>query len=242
MKQFADSKGPSSQETREGIKIVQTPETDELASELFDLEGAIAGDQKISAGVFKDVVETLDNIPVDFFGGRFTLAQVVPIAKEQAEIMKEIENSNCRRAYQLKYLPVKTAEHLGNIRGGILSMVGLVSISDAAAEQLSRYEGDLALNLTHMSDAAFGHLSRQRAKLSLDMITSISDLGAEHLSKHRRYLRLGLTSISDSAAESLSKYQGNLALNNLRNLSKKAFQALKSHSRLSLPNDLRPND
>ena len=75
-------------------------------------------------------------------------------------------------------------------------------------------EGGLSLcGLTTLSDAAAESLSKNRGHLSLGGLTTLSDAAAESLSKHEGDLSLrGLTTLSDAAAESLSKHEGELFL------------------------------
>ena len=92
-----------------------------------------------------------------------------------------------------------------------LSLNGLTSLSDAAAESLSKYKGGLLSleGLTSLSDAAAESLSKLKVNLYLQGLTSLSDAAAESLSKHKGgdlYLK-GLKSLSDAAAESLSKHK-----------------------------------
>ncbi len=88
------------------------------------------------------------------------------------------------------------------------------AIEDAAAESLSKHEGELYLDLsglTSLSDAAAKSLSKHEDNLNLDGLTSLSDAAAKSLSKHVGDLELsGLTSLSDVAAKSLSKHVDNL--------------------------------
>ena len=93
---------------------------------------------------------------------------------------------------------------------GYLSLRGLTTLSDAAAESLSKYRGGLYLDgLTTLSDAAAESLSKHEGDLHLSGLTTLSDAAAESLSKHAGDLFLyGLTTLSDAAAESLSKHRG----------------------------------
>jgi len=114
---------------------------------------------------------------------------------------------------------------------GILDLRGLKNLSDVAAKALSKYRGDLSLGgLESLSDAAAEALSKHKGDLALWSLTSLSDAAAESLSKHNGDLRLwGLTSLSDAAAESLSKHKGYLDLDGLKSLSDAAAQYLSKH-------------
>ena len=93
---------------------------------------------------------------------------------------------------------------------------GLESLSDAAANSLSKHTGELYLDeLKSLSDSP-GHvalarkLASQKGELRLGL-KSPSDAAAEALSKHRGDLYFWhLESLSDAAAKALSKHKGNL--------------------------------
>ena len=105
------------------------------------------------------------------------------------------------------------AESLSKNKGS-LHLHSLTTLSDAAAESLSKHEGYLVLDcLTTLTDAAAESLSKNEGDLNLDGLTTLSDAAAESLSKHEGDLNLGgLTTLSDAAAESLSKYKGSIYL------------------------------
>ena len=110
---------------------------------------------------------------------------------------------------------------------------GLSELSDAAAEIISRYEGEegLELNaLTKLSDTAAEALLRYEGSLGLEGLTELSDGAAESLAKRQGELCLnGLTKLSDAAAESLSKHQGELVLDGMKKLSDVAAESLSKH-------------
>ena len=124
-----------------------------------------------------------------------------------------------------------------------LHLAGLTKLSDAAAEKFSVFgasrPGCLALSLDglqSLSDDAAESLSKCECwHLSLDGLTSLSDDGAESLSKNRDCLCLnGLTSLSEAAAESLSKHNGvysdgELSLGGLTSISDTAAESLSKH-------------
>jgi predicted DNA-binding WGR domain protein len=93
-----------------------------------------------------------------------------------------------------------------------LFLNGLTTLSDTAAEALSRHKGELYLNgLTSLTAAAAEALSKHKGKLNLSELKSLSNGVAEALSKHKGNMNLGgLTSLSNAAAEALSKHQGGL--------------------------------
>ena len=112
-----------------------------------------------------------------------------------------------------------------------LEHYGLTTLSDAAAEMLSKFKGMLNFyKLTTLSDAAVESLSKHKGLLRLGGLTTLSDAAAESLSKHKGDIDLyGLTTLSDAAAESLSKLRGNLDLGGLTTLSDAAAESLSKH-------------
>ena len=80
----------------------------------------------------------------------------------------------------------------------------LRTLSDAAAESLSKYEVDLLLpRLRTLSDAAAESLSKHKGELSLYGPTTLSDAAAESLSKHKGHLSLG-----DKVSAKVSRFRG----------------------------------
>jgi len=120
---------------------------------------------------------------------------------------------------------VALAEKLASQKD-VLWLYGLKSLSDAAAEALSKHKGDLNLGsykLTSQNDS-LGYVALARKLVSQKggsyYFLSLSDTAAEAFSKHKGGLSLkGLTHLSDAAAESLSRHKGDLDLFNLTNLS-----------------------
>jgi len=119
---------------------------------------------------------------------------------------------------------------LGKHQGGILTFTRLTSLSDTAAESLSKHKGDLwFFGLTSLSTGAAEGLSKHRGTLWIEFQTSLSDAAAEALSQHKGELRLGnLTNLSDAAAEALSRHEGKLeiGLDRFPSLSDRARQSL----------------
>lgn len=95
-----------------------------------------------------------------------------------------------------------------------LNLNGLKTISDEAAEGLSKHTGSLDLGgLESLSPRAAELLAQHNGSLYLGGLTEISDEVAQALSKHHGTLTLtGLTSLSDTAAEALSKHDGEVEL------------------------------
>ena len=120
----------------------------------------------------------------------------------------------------------------------LFSLEGLTTLSDAAAESLSKHEGEIDLcGLTNLSDAAAESLSKHEGQptrgwtmdLGLGGLTELSAAAAESLSKHKGHLDLGgLTELSDAAAESLSKHK-DLDLSGLTELSAAAAESLSKY-------------
>ena len=118
-------------------------------------------------------------------------------------------------------------------RGEYLSLDGLTSLSDAAAQALAQNKGDLSLNgLKSLSDSP-GHvalarkLAQHKRDLYLDGLTSLSDAAAQALAQRKRRLSLGgLTSLSAAAAQALAQHKGGLYLEGLKSLSDAAAKSL----------------
>jgi hypothetical protein len=132
---------------------------------------------------------------------------------------------------------------------------GLTSLSDAEAELLSKFRGELRLygltelgcsrghgllltkltryqdlqlpGVERLSDTAAAILSRQKGDLYLDGLKSLSDAAAKSFGKHLGSLSLdGLTRLSESAAISLGRNRGDLSLCGLKTISDAAAKAL----------------
>ena len=139
-------------------------------------------------------------------------------------------------------LPEELAECL-NWSDGILDCESLTSLSDEAAEFVSRYEPESDLNfhnLTELSDAAAESLGKYKGySLSFDSITSLSAAAAESLGHpvdtYRENLYLnGLTSLPEAVAEGFRHLEAELHLNGLTSLSAEAAEALNGESIRSL--------
>jgi predicted DNA-binding WGR domain protein len=100
-------------------------------------------------------------------------------------------------------------------------LYGLTSLSDAAAEALSKHEGELDLSgLESLSDTAAEALSKCKCELDLSGLAGLSDAAAEALSKYKGRLSFeNIKSLSDAASNSLSKHKGELDLRELKSLS-----------------------
>ncbi|MDB4723623.1 hypothetical protein OAF55_02645, partial [Akkermansiaceae bacterium] len=91
--------------------------------------------------------------------------------------------------------------------------VSLTELSDAAAESLSKYQGDLFLNITNLTNASLTRKLAGQEEIYLNGLTELSDATAKTLAKHKGDLHLeGLTELSAAAAKSLAKHQGDLFL------------------------------
>jgi hypothetical protein len=113
------------------------------------------------------------------------------------------------------------------------NFAGFKAIEDEAAEELAKYDKGLYIyHLRELSDAAADSLSKHEGDfLWLDSLPSLSDAAAESFSKYKGGLRLaGLTELSDAAAESLSKHEGGeLRLHGLTELSVAVAKSLSTH-------------
>jgi hypothetical protein len=77
------------------------------------------------------------------------------------------------------------AVNLASEKGWDLDLNDLVTLSDSAAEVLSKYKGDLYLErLAELSDAAAVSLANHEGKLLLGGVTKLSEAGAKALAKH----------------------------------------------------------
>jgi hypothetical protein len=123
------------------------------------------------------------------------------------------------------------AQRLSNYVGWVI-LDGLTSLSDKVAEIFSQRKGNhLELNgLTDLSEKAAAELVKNEGDLSLDGLTQLSEKLAKALAKHEGMLCLnGLQSLSDEAAEALAEHEGYLVLDGIRYLSRKAIEALRNH-------------
>jgi len=128
------------------------------------------------------------------------------ITNEAAEIL-----GNCKEDLSLESLrdlSKEAAVSLSKNKGERLSLIGLETISDAVAEALADFNGELAL----------------------DQVSQLSDAAAESLRRHPGKLSLGITSLSDQAAQYLCQHVGPLELLSLRELSEQAGCYLSRHT------------
>ncbi len=133
---------------------------------------------------------------------------------------------------ELSEISDAAAEMISRYQGEQIALNTLTTLSDTAAKALSKVPGGLSLDgLKKLSDAAAESLSKHRGdELILSGLTELSDAAAESFSKHKEYLSLdGLTELSDAAAESLSKHKGDLSLNGLNGISDTAAISLSSY-------------
>ena len=147
-----------------------------------------------------------------------------------------INDSDAVELRAAKELTDEAAEILAGYEGG-LYLTGLTSLSDAAAESLSKHVGDLNFSswdqsglLTSLSDAAAESLSKHEGGLNLSGLTTLSDAAAESFSRHEGVLLFeGLTTLTDAAAESLSKHEGGLYLGRFLRFSDQAAESLSRY-------------
>jgi len=121
----------------------------------------------------------------------------------------------------------------GNDKDIEIYLDGLTWLSDAAAQSLSKCQGELTLNgLTSISPTVAQALSKQKnGILSLNGLISISDSAAEAFATYAGgYLSFGgLTALSDSTGVALSRSVGSLYLSGLNSVSDTVAAAISKH-------------
>ena len=106
------------------------------------------------------------------------------------EVQFTVENLEPIVAWRAKHFPHFPQLEIVTVQVD-LSLSGLTELSDAAAESLSKHQGELWLNgLTELSDAAAESLSKHEGTLGLNGLRELSDAAAESLSKHEGKLWL----------------------------------------------------
>ncbi len=158
--------------------------------------------------------------------------KVTEISLKDEKIFQEIMEGKFNRTNELTFLPDEIAEYLSKHtpKEVHINLFNLKSISDIAAEHLSKFEGTLNLeSLLSISDAAAESLSKHKGPLWIYRITSLSDTAAKHLSKYQGPLDLDVTSLSDVAVKSLSEHKGSLGFNFLTSISDTAAKYLSEH-------------
>jgi len=116
----------------------------------------------------------------------------------------------------------------------VAALPGLLSLSDAAAEFLANFDGQIILNSIESLSGPAGKLIEkiydQEDGICLAGLRSLPDDVAEKLSKRGVALDLsGLQSLSDGAAAALSSHEGDLNLSGLKNLSQATVAAIAKH-------------
>lgn len=97
---------------------------------------------------------------------------------------------------------------LGKHRGTGINLNGLTTLSEEAANSLTKCKGNFFLNgLTTLSNSVAGALAKHRNWLSLDGITSLSDEAAEAFAKPRRGLLESIQNGSHSTGSPRSREQ-----------------------------------
>jgi serine/threonine protein kinase len=140
----------------------------------------------------------------------------------------------------LTSLTDRHADALWRHEGYMLSLNGLVHLSEWQAESLAHHKRGLSLNgLITITDTQAEALAKQEGRLWLNGLTTLSDAQAERLGNRptffdRRYRRdelqlRGLAALTDSQAVSLSRYGGELDLRGLRALSDAQAAAFASY-------------
>ena len=104
-----------------------------------------------------------------------------------------------------------------------------VGMSDAAAQILADYTGDLNLTeVQELSESAVKILSKHKGDLCLGQV-QLSLESAEALSNHGGFLDLGISELSPAVAKALSKHQGTLSLSMLPELPADSAAILAEH-------------
>lgn len=121
-----------------------------------------------------------------------------------------------------------TAEFFSHHEGDVA--LGIRSITDVTAEYLSRIDGEnLHLtNLASISDTAAEHLSKFKGLLGLDGLTTLSDVAARHLAKHANTSLHGLENISNNAAKSFAR--GEIPFVSIKKIEAQIFKFKKRHA------------
>ena len=127
------------------------------------------------------------------------------ISKKRCEILLELRNDTVTTLFlEASIARPRLRERVWC--AGSTAIQFLTTLSDAAAELLSKHKGDLWLSgLTTLSDAAAESLSKLKGDLHLGGMTTLSDAAAESLSKLKSLDLQGLTQLSGAAVESLAK-------------------------------------
>ena len=164
--------------------------------------------------------------------GKFTLSDLdefTTIDDSAAELFQQYKWGLTLNG--LTSLSDAAAESLSKHKGRGIELNGLTCLSDKAAESLSRYKGDLECDgLESLSETAIESLCRYKGNLKFNFLSSLAEAVAESLSTHKGELGLrGLKKLSDAAAASLSKHKGGLDLSGLTSLSDAAAASLSKH-------------
>lgn len=164
--------------------------------------------------------------------GEFTLSDLdefTAIDDSAAELLRQYKWGLTLNG--LTSLSDAAAESLSKHKGRRIELNGLSCLSDKAAESLSQYKGDLECNgLESLSETAIESLCRYKGDLKFNFLSSLPEAVAASLSTHKGELDLrGLKKLSDSAAASLSKHKGGLDLSGLTSLSDAAAASFSKH-------------
>ena len=130
------------------------------------------------------------------------------VAKQIREVTKQIREGKKQIREGKKRLTKEIAEVFLVRKDDFVDIAQFTELDDDAAESLSRYRSPLSLKgLTSLSDAAAESLGKHEgSNLYLDGVTSLSDAAAESLSKHKGELSIDLDELPESAAEILRQH------------------------------------
>ena len=160
-----------------------------------------------------------------------TDAAAEALCKHQGEICGVAPADWVAQVRAMKVLDLAKAEQF-LVGEDFVVLSKMTSITDDAAEALSKHQGELGLScLTELSDAAAEALSMHKGWLDLSGLTELSDAAADALAKHQGGLILdGLRELSDASAEALAKHQGELKLRGLSELSDRGADCFSAHN------------
>lgn len=119
--------------------------------------------------------------------GKLTIADLKRLDNNPGhlKLARKLANTETLYLSKLESLEAEIAKVFAESSAKELSFYGLKSISDGAAEQLSRFRGKLSLaGLRTMSDAAAASLAKHKGRLDLSGLDRLSRNAAESVRKH----------------------------------------------------------
>ena len=154
----------SAEKSREGFKMT-TEQAGQITAELSKLNDAIVHDKAISTDDIEDLSKVARGGKIDVGGEIMTVeeAEKIPDLKMNAEVWKEIKNGNFDGVFFLTFITDEIAKLLVKKFDNYqtLKLWSLRSLSDNAAEVLSKHRGNLHIdNVENLSDNAAMSLAR----------------------------------------------------------------------------------